>query len=196
MNKIKILLASMMFSSCQAAYALGYFELHGGLITSNASQAPAYGVRLGLAGPERDFSFGYWTGRGMSSDRLVSGGLNLEVLDVEYYRTLYSNANLSAKLGGGVGFAIPNLDGGASETADNGHCWIAGGAVDFPVTEGFSYGFSLKGFFFTTDTHVTVYGSHTETLSTGQDVEVLDVSHYNDRVNFNSAVLALNLRWK
>lgn len=208
---MKKLFLSLIIGLCSSmAWAHeGYIEGQTGIIGSNGSIAPIYGVRGGILlraydpmhgwMPTKnswDISAGYWSARGIKNDDLVSGGLDLHVLSFEAYRIFNIGKTWTAKAGGGIGFTIPNLDGGASETADNGHSWVFGGGADYDLTPNISVGASVKGFFFTTNTHVTTYSSHTETLNTGQDVEVLDINHHDNVVCLNSVLALLSLNWK
>lgn len=194
MKRMLMLFAALLLAA--PAFAGHYVEINSGMIGSKGSQAPLYGFRAGVEFLDLDGSLGFWSARGMNASQLASGGLDLHVVGLEAYRKFPLGLGFIGKLGGGVGFTIPNLEGGASETADNGHSWVFGGGVDYPVSAGCSIGATLKAFFFTTDTHVTTYGSHDEILSNGQPVEVLDVFHHDDTVNFNSIILGLAVRWK
>lgn len=201
MKAIKLVLLGLILSVPRFAFAVPFVELQTGMIASPGSVAPIYGVRGVASGVKHEFSLGYWCARGMSSDRLVSGGLDLHVLSAELYRKFDVAPKVTGKLGGGIGYTIPNLDGGASETADNGHSWVFGGGVNYAVTSSVDLGATVKGFFFTTDTHVTTYGSHLEQLIsngalTGTFVSVLDEAHQDDVVNFNSVLFQISLRWK
>lgn len=178
-----------------------FFEAQTGIIASNGSQAPTYGVRGGILFLRSEVSLGYWGASGMESAQLVSRGLDIHTISLEFYRRFALSKNTVGKLGGGVGFTIPNLDGGVSETADNDHSWAFGGGVDYALSPSVSLGAAVKGFFFTTDTHLTVYGSHMEEIlsngvPTGQSVEVLDVTHVNNRIDFNSLLAQISIRWK
>lgn len=201
MKKVMLLLG-LLFLSGPARAGVPYFEGQGGLITSHGSQAVIYGVRGGkqfdsvMSCGGWDTSLGYWAARGLSSNQIKSDGLTIHTLSAEIYRTIPLPYMLMGRIGGGTGYSIPNLDNGASELADNGHSFIFGGGVDCNITDSVSLGVDLKWFFFTTDTHLTTYSSHFETLNTGQQVEILDVAHSNDTVDFNSTIVALNLKWK
>lgn len=203
MKKVMLFVMAMFVSAAAHAYSQpisGYVEGESGILASNGSQAPIYGVRGGIGGLRGEYSVGYWAARGMRSDNLISDGLDLHVFSAEYYRVVFMGDSFRIKLGGGAGYAIPNLDSGASETADNGNSWTAGGTLEYAFSPGLSLGLGLKGFWFTTDTHITTYGSHIETLTingvpSGQ-VEVLDEVHYNNHVNFNSILATVSLRWK
>lgn len=197
MKKALLALAILLPVSLASAHEFEpYVGLQGGILASNGSQSPVFGVRGGVESPVWDFSGGYWIARGVRSDNLLSDGLNLHVVSAEVYRTVFDNQKIKAKVGGGIGYTVPNLDGGATETADNGMSWVLGGGADYALTESLSVGASLKAFIFSADTHATTYDSHPETLSNGQDVEIVDVNRHDNRVNFNSVLFAVALRWK
>ena len=171
------------------------FEAQGGILASESSQASAYGVRLGATRGFWDFSAGYW---GVSGGKygLKSGDLDLHTINLEIARIWPIAGGLKANLSGSIGYTIPNLGSGASETADNGHSWLVGAGIEKVLTPGLSLGASVKGFFFRTDTHLTTYGSHVETLSNGQDVEVVDVSPQDNSVNFENLLVMISLKWR
>ena len=74
--------------------------------------------------------------------------------------------------------------------------WTFGAAINREVTPNVEIGLSAKGFLFRTDTNLTTYGSHLETLSNGQKAAVLDVSHSNNSADFNAVLFAASIRWK
>lgn len=195
------LLKAIIFGLCAPLFAREItMEAQGGVLAANASVAPAYGLRINFISPTWEKSLGYWSARGIHESSFVSGGLDLHVLSAEAYRIFYANQKLNYKLGGGIGFAIPNLDGGASETADNGHSWVAGGGADYELTKNISIGATLKWFFFSTEAHVTTYTTKTETLLIdgvpSGPVEVVEVSHHDNRVKLDSVLLMVALRWR
>lgn len=179
-----------------------YIEAQTGFLASGF--APVYGFRGGTEIRDIDVSFGYWAARGLDSDDLASKHLDLHTLSLEAYHIWHLGA-LTGKLGGGVGFTIPNLDGGTTETADYGHSWVFGGGMSYPLSDTFELAADIKGFFFTTERHLDTYGSHTETATiksyhpttiTTTKVEVLDVTHRDDQVNFNSLLFTVGLKWR
>lgn len=190
------LCAILAYGVSTACASIPYGEIQTGLIASEGSQAPIYGIRAGLRRNLWDLSIGYWAARGMRSDQLISDGLDLHTLSAEAYYLIPIKESLVGKIGGGLGYTIPNLNGGASETADNGHSWVFGGGVDYDLSRNITLGASLKGLFFTSDTHTMWETTSPDTLSNGQAVEVIDVHHRNDVMNLNSVLLGLSLRWR
>lgn len=203
MKKSFALIALFLLTGCSASFADSiypsgfkpYGEVAVGVLASNGSQSPAYTLHGGFQSPSWQLSLGYMGAYGLRNDNLISDGLALHTLSLEAYRLIPYKA-VTFKAGGGVGYTIPNLNGGASETADNSDSWLVGGGAEYSINDAYSVGLDLKGFFFSTDTHITVYSSHFETLSTGQSVEVLDVTHHNDRINMNSVLATVSLRFK
>lgn len=193
-----VLSAIIIAQTCTGASpATPFFEGSAGLLASNGSQAPVYGVRGGARIGNWDASLGYWRAIDVRSGSLVSGDLDLHTISLEVYRSFSISEKLEWNLGGGIGYTIPNLSNGMSETADNDLSWVAGGGISYDINSALALETSLKAFFFRTDTHVTSYGAHTETLSDGiTDVAVLDTLHNDDSVRFNSALLTVALKFK
>lgn len=202
MNKLKLMIASLVLAVSGALYAkpVPFFEAETGLLMSNGGQAPIYGVRGGFANDHQELSLGYWSAVGLPVSDLASGGLSLHTFDVEGYGLADITKRTTLKWGGGLGWTIPNLNDGASETADNDLSLILGGGAVHKINPNMDFVFTLKGFFFRTDTHLTTYGSHFETLYNNGvpvgGVEVLDEHHSNNVVSLNSAKLSLALHWR
>lgn len=193
MRKVSLIGLLLMLST--SVYASPYIGVEGGAMVSQDAQAPTYGLRVGNVIKGWDVSGGYWSAIKMKNNDILSHDLDLHTVDAELYRIFPINQGLSANLGGGIGYTIPSMGNGA-DTADNGASFSVGGGADYDLSNDYSVGIGASWFLFTTDTHITVYGSHMETLSNGADVEVLDVTHYNNSVNFNAVRLVVALYWK
>lgn len=191
----KLLVALSFMAGCSPAFATGpYIEAQAGLTQGSLSGESA-GIRGGTIKNGWDLSLGYLrTTADLGTDKLISNGINLHTLSAEAYRVV-PIGDLKVKLGGGLGYSIPDLSDGTSETADSGRSWVLGGGAEYQLSSGWAIAGMVKGLFFNTDTHRTVYSSHIETLNTGQDVEVLDVNHFDDAVNFNSVLISVGLRY-
>lgn len=177
----KLILTALLLGSvaplCHAHDA--YIEAQGGFISNS------YGIRGGKVGDHWDASFGY-----LKSERY---DVDLHTIGAEGYFVTPFKAVL-ARIGGGVGFTIPNFpDGG--EKGDNDVSWTVGAGAEYKIGENWAVLGMLKGFFFKTDTHVTTYGSHAEVLSNGMPVEVIDVYHQDAPRQFNSLMIGLSIRY-
>lgn len=164
-------------SVCHAHDA--YIEAQGGFISNS------YGVRWGRMGEHLDTSIGYLKSEVHDVD--------LHTMGAEWYFVTPFKAVL-ARIGGGVGFTIPNFPNGG-EKGDNGVSWTVGAGAEYKLGESWSILGMMKGFFFKTDTQVTTYGSHAEVLSTGQGIEVIDVYHQDAPRQFNTLMIGLAIRY-
>ena len=199
---LKVLLALFACAFCPPLWAEGeysrlptvYGEVGIGLAGGYKSTGPAFtmrGVRkLGMY----DLSLGYLNLYGMKAEGLRSDGASLPTINIEAQRVFIVQQGVELSLGGGVGFTMPNLASGYNEHADNGMSFTAIGSFTKPLSPHYALSLSIRGFFFGTDSQLTTYGSHIETLSTGQDVEVLDVFHQDNRLDFNSVLFLVTLR--
>ena len=157
-----------------------------------------YGLTTGLRGGTEwkgwDFSLGYdrtlWAN--MNSEASISEEGRLDTLGGEIARIIPISGGLRATVGAGVGYAIPSLD---REKADNGPIYTFGVGLNYDLGGNWSLGGSVKASWFTTDTHRTISDSHMETLSTGQEVEVEDITHVDNRVRLDGAVLGIAVRY-
>lgn len=180
--KFKVLVLAAGLLGAVPLHAENYVEASGGYET--------YGVRVGHTYGLLDFSGGYFTAY---SDALESDVTN-HVIDLEAYRGFELPYGLEAKVGGGVGYAIPSVQDGP-ETADKGYSWLLGVGLDYYLTKNLSIGGSVKRLFFTTDTHKVVREAHTETLSTGQEVEVSDERREDNSTNFKTFLYAVRVQY-
>lgn len=153
----------------------------------------SYGVRGGHSWEYYELSLGYLNANIDGTNEVNNAHIN--VLDVEAYGVYPIGYSLKVKAGGGVGYGMPNLEDGTSQTADNSNAWVLATGLDYAITSSWNIGFMAKGLFFNTDTHKTIYSSHPETLNTGQAVEVLDVSHEDNVSNFNSLLFTAGIRY-
>lgn len=151
-----------------------------------------HGIRGGRSFNLLDVSAGYLNT--VNDNSTMSSDVSVHTLDFSVGRN-FKLWRLKAGVSGGVGYSIPNPDTG-SDKADNGHSWVLGGGVEYPLTYNLSIGLNVKSLFFVTDTRRTTFGSHTETLSTGQDVEVSDTFHSYDSTKLNQVTYALALKYK
>lgn len=172
--------------------AAGYLEGQVGAI--NNPQA-VLGMRGGATTGAWDLSAGYWSTYNASIDEpaLNSNRMDLHTFDVELYKLVPTSKYSGIRLGAGLGYTMPNL--GGTDKADNDISYIAGAGFDYKLTRVITLGLLVRGFFFNTDTRRTNYGSHTETLSNGQAVEVVDVTHSQDSVNFNSVLVNVGIKY-
>lgn len=159
------------------AQAGGYIEGTGGLFKES------YGYRGGNTWERWDGSIGYLKDTDHDSD--------FHTLGAEAY-WLVPSGPVRFRLGGGVGYTMPNVVG---KKADNGPSFTAGAGAEYMLSSHWALVGTAKGFFFKTDTHWAVYSSHPETLSTGQEVGVLDVENFNASESFNSFQALLSVRY-
>ena len=205
-----LLIVGLLISACAPVMAerlgwsmpverksLPYIEYQAGYIGAGVLSGPTLGIRGGIEHGNWDWSLGYSRAfADLSADNLISDKLDLHTINVEGYYLLPSPLiRLKTKLGGGIGYSIPNLSGGTSEVADNEMSFVLGGGLEYVLDSSWSIGGTVKGFFFHSNTHRTVYTSHLETLSNDQAVEVLDVSHVYDSVNFHSLLATLAIKY-
>lgn len=186
MKMSSIIAGMLLLSSCGTAFAVPYMEGSVGLANES------YGVRGGSDG-SWDLSLGYFNAREKETD--------LNTLSAEAYRCISAGA-FTFKAGGGFGFTIPNINanGNGWDTADNDVSYILGGGTEYAVSKNWSIGLTLKGLFFTADVHRVVHGFHNETLYINGnpvgEVEVEDETHFNDRMNFDKAIVGLVAKYK
>jgi opacity protein-like surface antigen len=173
----KLLTVLFIMGTCQTLQAGGYFEGVGG--TDN------YGYKMGLASSRWDASIGYQT---------TQDCVDLHVLGLELYRSYRINEYFSVKGGAGIGLGIPNAETGGSNY-DNGTAYSLGAGIECFLTPRLSVNVLGKGIFFKSDTHVRTYGSHHETLSNGQGVEVEDVYEQYAPRTLNRGVVSVGLRY-
>lgn len=180
----KVMLGMLLLVAGGRAWsAEPYIGYTGGLIKES------YGVRGGAEWRNLDMSLGYL--------KDTDHDVDFHTMGAELYLNL-PNTRLPAltiKLGGGAGYTMPNLPDGISKTADNGYSLTAGAGLEYAITKNWAIVGSVHRFFFTTDTHTTVYSSHEETLSTGQAVEVLDVEHFDNSEKFDNTQALIQLRY-
>lgn len=151
-----------------------------------------YGVRGGHSFNLLDVSAGYLNVT--NTDSTLSSDASIHTLDVSVGRN-FKFGKLNAGVSAGIGYSIPNLERG-SDTADNGHSWLLGGNVEYPLIDDISIGLNVRSLFFVTDTHRVTKGSHIETLSNGQDVEIEDTYHSDDSTKLNSVTYSLALKFR
>lgn len=172
-----------------------YGEMGLGLAGGGKATGPAIYLRGVRETKKHDFSFGYLNLYGMKAESMKSSGAALPTLLFEVARVFKAQAGGEISLGGGIGYTMPNLSSGVNEQADNDISYTAVGAFKKALGPKADLVISVRGFFFSTDSQLTTYGSHMETLSTGQAVEVLDEFHHDDRMNFNSVIFMASVRW-
>lgn len=179
MKKAWLTLALVLMGSW--AYAVSPFvEANGGLIKES------YGIRVGAQWHFAEVSFGYLKDTDHDVDFHTVGGNAYGILPIK---------RVKIKLGGGVGYTMPNLPDGISVTADNNYSLNAGAGLEYSINSHWGIAGSAHRFFFTTDTHTTVYSSHEETTSTGNSVEVLDVSHFDNSQKYDNIQAHVELRY-
>lgn len=174
-----------------------YGEVGLGLAGGDKSAGPAFLLRGGRQFGNYDVSFGYLNLYGQKPSGLISSHASLPTINVELTRVIPVTGRDRERfaVGGGLGYTMPNLAGGVSERADNDVSFTIVGSFTKPLSRKYDVNISVRGFFFNTDTHLTTYGSHTETLNTGQSVEVLDTFHQDNTISFNSVIFMAALRW-
>ena len=152
------------------------------------------GFRLGDEIGAWDGSIGYERASGsLYSSKLLSDSADLHTISLEGYRIIPFQSDLKFKVGGGLGYSILNIS--SVDKADNDVSFILGGSAEYTFTDNWSVGTNVKGTFFNTNTHRTTYSSHNETLSTGQEVEVLDTNNTTNSVNFNNVSMGLAVKY-
>ena len=181
--KKMMMFGALILAAAGTVQARPFFEVQGGIYAGDKT-SPLYGVRGGARGDMFEVSGGYWA---------ALGDTDLHTIGAEFYDLIPITHRTTVKGGFGVGYTIPSLPG--SEKGDNGLSWGLGVGADHQLNQSATLGFGVKWFLFRTDTHSTTYGSHPETLNNGQSVEVLDVFHQNNSVNFNALLLAAELRF-
>lgn len=195
LNKMKALkIALVAFFMAAPLTAAPYFETQAGYVTSGNQKGHTLGIRAGSHFQGFDCSFGYArTNADLDSDAVISNGLDLHTLSMEAYKPFYLSNNLTVKFGAGLGYSIPTLSG--PEKADSGVSYLIGGGADYRVSENISLGGMVRGLFFHTDTRRIQNDSHIEILSTGQEVEVLDVNYIGGRLDLDSAVITVAVKY-
>lgn len=161
-----------------------YFETMGGAYIGDQT-APSYGVRIGNVKETFDGSFGYWS---------AQGDTILHTLNGEICKMFPISSRTALNAGLGVGYTMISPPG--AEKADSDVSWGIVAGLSHDLSDTISLGLNVRGFFFNTDTHSTSYRSHVEQLSSGQNVEVLDVHFHTNSVNYNALLLAFTVKWK
>lgn len=199
-----LLLKALIFGFCVPAWAGMSGEMSRmpslrsevgfGLAGSEKSTGQAFLLRGVKSVGAYNFGFGYLNLYNQRPNGMKSDHASLPTLNVEVTRVIPANgADLS--IGGGLGFTMPNLAGGVNEQADNDVSFTAVGAFTKHLSRKYDLSISVRGFFFNTDSQLTTYGSHFETLSTGQAVEVVDEFHADQSLRFNSVIFMASLLW-
>ena len=197
-SSIKLLFAKALICAFSVpAMAASYGEVGFGL-AGGKDASPTFQLRAANSFWKHEVSINYLNIYGAQADGMKTDGANLPTIGIELNRVynLPTNDGATISLGGGLGYTMPNLNSGVSERADNDISWTIGATLAKPLSRKFYLAFSIKGFFFTTDSQLTTYSSHPETLSSGDEVEVTDVSYQDNRLNFNSVLFMLALRWR
>lgn len=181
------------------AYAQVYSEVGFG-VAGGKTASPMFQMKAVKSNGKHEISFGYFNIYGAEADGMKSAGADLPTIALEFYKTWQlPRSEGSLAFGGGVGYTMPNLASGVHETADNDLSWTVGTNLVRHLSRRCDLEYSVKGFFFRTDSHLTTYGSHLETfqingVDAGQ-VEVLDEAHQDNSINFNSVLFNVSLRW-
>lgn len=178
----KLVMLLMLMPS--GAFASNFMEVQMGYLN--------HGVRGGHSFNLLDVSAGYMNT--VNDNSKLSSDVSIHTLDLSVGRN-FKFGKVTAGVSGGIGYSIPNPDT-CSDKADNGHSWVLGGGVEYPLIDDISIGLSVKSLFFTTDSHKVTFGSHTETLSNGQVVEIEDTYHAYDSVKLNTVIYALALKYR
>ena len=181
MKKLVMLLALMSVSQVRAS---DFIEVQMGYLN--------HGVRGGHSFNLLDVSAGYMNT--VNDNSKLSSDVSVHTMDVSIGKN-FKIGKVTAGVSGGVGYSIPNVDTG-SDKADNGHSWVLGGGVEYPLIDDISIGLSVKSLFFVTDAHRVTKGSHLETLSNAQVVEIEDTYHADDSVKLNQVTYGLALRYR
>lgn len=192
----KLFLALAICSAATFVSAKPYVDAQVGMSAASGSQAALYGFRVGSIFGQGEYSLGYFSARNMKAAEIASDGLDLHVVDVEGYRRFDLAPTWTGKLGGGIGYVVPDLHSGADETADTSSAWILGAGLQKDLNADCAVGVDLKVLVSKMHTHVTTYNVHEETLSNAQVVEIRDEEHHDDSVSLNSVLFSIALRWK
>lgn len=207
MKRIPLVIISLMFiGSLGHAELLPYsesypkvsFEAITGVLGREGSISPVYGFGFERRGFPGDLKLSYVRAMDAGADSLESKDLDLHTLSLEYFIPVMGSNGKELRLGGGLGYTIPNLAGGVFETADNGISYTAGALISYPFRS-VTLEAGVRAFFFRTDSHLTKFGSHLETFQVnGVDVgqvEVADETHYNNTINVNSVLATIAVRF-
>lgn len=216
MKRIALAVSLLVLAGCSALNASVYgdqvesvslnrpsIEVKTGVLGRSGSISPIYGFGVSKQVFLGDLSLSYWRAMDVTGDNLESKDMDLHNFSLEYFYPILSwlgsenqliNGLSKIKVGGGLGWTIPNLAGGVFETADNDISYTAGALYSHPF-KSVTLEAGIKGFFFRTDSHITKFDSHNETLSNGTQVEVLDEIHYNNVINCNSILATVAVRF-
>ena len=181
MKRLVMLLALM---SPVSLFASDFMEVQMGYLN--------HGIRGGHSFGLLDVSAGYLNT--VNDDSKLSADVSVHTLDISVGRN-WKFGKLTAGVSGGVGYSIPNVDTG-SDKVSNGHSWVLGGGVEYPLIDDISIGLNVRSLFFTTDMHRVTKGSHFETLSNAQVVEIEDVYHAYDSVSLSQVIYALTIKYR
>jgi hypothetical protein len=198
---LAVFLSAGCLSLCPAGFAasspvpLGYQEVVAGIAGAEKETGLSFSLRQGVEYGKYDFSVGFLNLYGMKAAGMKSDNSSLPTINLELTRELLSHDGGQISVGGGFGYTMPNLSGGVNEQADNDISFTAVGAFRKPISNRIDFVISVRGFFFATDSQLTTYGYHSETLSTGQSVEVIEEIHQDSRLNFNSVLFLAGIRW-
>lgn len=199
MHALRMIAVAALLMAPRWAYAQVYGEVGFG-VAGGKIASPMFQMKAVKASGGHEVSFGFFNIYGAQADGMKSASADLPTIALEFYKVWNLPRNEgSLSYGGGVGYTMPNLAGGVSETADNDFSWTAGVNLVRHLSSRYDVEYSVKGFFFRTDSHLTTYGSHLESfqingVDAGQ-VEVSDEMHENNSINFNSVLFNIALRW-
>lgn len=202
--KKNVLLIAMLLAGVNWAYAEDVVEsypvnqaerlelgVQGGLLGS----APVYGFGASKDTFLGEFGLSYWRALNVKNDAVRSSSFDLHNLELSYYVGVWSKDNLKVKAGAGIDYVIPNLADGISEVGDNTVGFTPGIKLVYSPSLNYILETGLSGFFASIDTHGTIYGSHMETLSNGQEVEVLDADNFTNKANLNSVLWTVTVKF-
>lgn len=182
--------------------AQAYTEVQVGRLESGNISGSFLGLRVGAEKKKWDYSLGYMTSwNDAYSNALLSKTANLNTVSAEVYRVFNAFRDheylARLKIGGGLSYNTVDLSG--PEKADSDKGYVLGIIADYWLTSRISASGMVKGLFFSTDVHRDVYYVTNETLYASgvpiAQVEVLNVRHEDDRVNLNSLLIGLAVKY-
>ena len=195
MKKALAVIGLVLATTVSSWAVMPYTKLEGGLVGLGAISGGEVGVRVGAVHWAWDFSLGYSRLMGnLDSDKVEANGATVHLVGVEVYRSLWHGKGLSVGIGGGIGYAAVDLDG--RDKAESDKYETLGASAQYSLSQNLSMELNVKGLWLNVDTHRTDYGSHTETLSSGQTVEVSDEYPKSNSLNLNSGRVGLALVYK
>lgn len=193
MKKMLVALGIMaMGSRLNAAYINGGAGIR--TVSDNSDAGVTSELRFGTLYGPLDVSAGYVRDfLKVGNHNLLPSNLELHTLNTEAYLTVPLPSIVRLKIGGGVGYTIPNVDATNMERLDNNLSGLFGGKLEVPVGP-VTVGVATKYHLFHTDSHRTTMLTESETIyrTMGHHkipigvVETETPVYTDNSINFNS----------